>query len=124
VIVREPTAFTAKYWLSSWSALDLGLGWSFDDETSFHVHGDFLAHKFDLIHLERGAMPLYLGVGARAKVPDHGDTRVGVRVPFGISYLTPDIPLEVFAELAPVIDVTPGTHLRWNGGVGIRYYFK
>jgi hypothetical protein len=124
VIVGEPTAFTAKYWLSGWSALDLGLGWSFEDRTSFHLHGDFLAHKFDLFRIDRGELPLYLGVGARLKVPDHGENRVGIRVPVGIAYLTPDVPLEVFAELAPVIDVTPATQLKWNGGVGIRYYFK
>ena len=120
----EPTGLSMKYWFSDITAADLGTAWSFEDHGSFQLHGDFLWHKFDLFHVPRGELPLYFGVGGRVKVPDHGDTRAGVRFPLGIAYEFPDVPLELFAEIAPILDLTPSTEGRLNGGVGLRYYFR
>jgi hypothetical protein len=113
-----------KYWLSRETAVDVGLAWSFEDEKSFHLHGDYLFHIFDLVLVDYGELPLYVGVGGRVKVPDHGDTRAGVRLPVGVAYEFPDAPVELFAEVAPIVDLTPATQLRWNGGVGVRFYFR
>jgi hypothetical protein len=120
----EPTGLSMKYWFSDITAADLGTAWSFEDHGSFQLHGDFLWHKFDLFHVPRGELPVYFGVGGRVKIPDHGDTRAGVRVPIGIAYEFPDVPLELFGEVAPILDLTPSTEGRLNGGVGIRYYFR
>jgi hypothetical protein len=38
-------------------------------------------------------------------------------------YLIPNSQFEVFAEVAPILDLAPSTSLEWNGGVGFRYYF-
>ena len=124
LLVGEPTGLSLKYWLSEKNAVDLGAAWSFEDHSAFQLHSDFLTHKFDLFPINSGELPLYFGVGGRVKIPDHGSTRAGVRVPVGISYLFADIPVEVFAEVAPIVDVTPATQLRFNGGIGVRYYFK
>jgi len=99
------------------------VGWAFEDHDSFHLHGDYLWHAFDLVPVNYGKLPLYFGVGGRVKVPDEGESRVGVRLPVGVSFLFQNAPVEVFAEIAPVVDVAPATQLRFNGGVGIRYYF-
>src|SRR5260370_26870117 len=123
-IFGEPTGLSMKYWLSDIPAVDLGTAWSFEDHGSFQLHGDFLWHKFDLFRVPRGELPLYFGVGGRVKVPDHGDTRAGIRLPIGIAYEFPDVPIEIFGEVAPVLDLTPSTEGRINGGVGIRYYFR
>jgi len=50
--------------------------------------------------------------------------RVGVRVPVGISYLFDSVPVDLFLEVAPVVDLVPSTGLGWNSGIGIRYYFQ
>ncbi len=122
-LVGEPTGAGMKLWLSSKTAVDAGAGWSFADPDGFQVHGDFLFHKFDLFHTSSGELPLYFGVGGRVKFVDHGDNRAGIRGPVGVSYLIPNSRLELFAEVAPIVDVAPSTRLQWNGGIGLRYYF-
>jgi len=123
-MLGEPIGVSAKVWLSDKLALDGGLGWSFVDPDGCQLHGDVLFHKFDLLRADTRDLPLYVGVGGRVKFPEHGDNRAGIRVPVGIAYLMPQQRLEFYAEVAPVLDVAPSTTLEWNGGIGIRYYFK
>jgi hypothetical protein len=124
VIIGEPTGFTMKYWLSNPTAIDLTAAWSFDEPGYFELNSDFLYHKFDIIKIDQGELPLYFGIGGRVAIPEHGDTRVGVRIPLGIAYEFHGVPLEIFGELAPIVDFAPSTQARLNGGIGIRFYFR
>ncbi len=95
-----------------------------DDHTDFYLHGDLLVHKFDLFNVPKGRMPLYFGGGVFVKFRDDDyDDKVGVRVPVGISYMFEGMPVDIFAELAPGIDLSPSTRIDFTGGVGIRYWF-
>ena len=123
-LIGEPMGVGVKAWLSETTAIDGGAGWSFADPDGFQLHGDFLFHKFDLFHIESGELPLYFGVGGRVKFVEHGDNRAGIRGPVGVSYLLPNSRLEFFAEVAPVLDLAPFTRLEWNGGIGVRFYFR
>jgi len=123
ILAGEPTSLSAKMWLSGATAVDAGAGWSFVDPDGFQLHADFLYHFFNLLHLGKGELPLYIGVGGRVKFVEHGDNRAGLRGPVGLAYLIPNSHLEAFAEVAPVLDVSPSTRLEWNGGAGLRYYF-
>lgn len=169
-MVGEPTGLTAKTWVSERSAFDLGVGWSFDGETSLHVHASYLWHFYDLVAIEEGKLPFYIGLGVRYKQVDsrvirttvvttetpatengegedageNGETngegagnqttttvervedgrdRVGVRIPIGVAYHFPRHRMEVFGEVAPIIDITPTSKLSINAAVGIRFYF-
>ena len=122
VLAGEPTSLSGKVWLSETTAVDVGAGWSFVDPDGFQLHGDFLYHLF-LLHPGKGELPLYFGVGGRVKFVEHGSNRAGLRGPVGLAYLFPNSHLEAFAEVVPVLDVSPSTRLEWNGGVGLRYYF-
>lgn len=121
VIVGEPTGVTAKYWIDDRSAFDAAAAWSLEGRSSFHLHGTWLFHRFDLIEVERGDLPVYYGVGARVKTG--GKDRVGVRVPVGIAYHFDNVPVELFGELAPILDIAPSTSLRINAAIGGRWYF-
>lgn len=123
VLAGEPVGASAKLWLSEKTAIDAGAGWSWVDPHGFQLHGDFLFHKFNLFHVGEGELPLYFGVGGRVKFVEHGDNRAGIRGPVGLSYFIPHSRFEVFAEVAPILDVAPTTSLEWNGGVGFRFYF-
>ena len=48
-------------------------------------------------------------------------TALGMRLPFGVSYLMDDPPLDVFAELAPRVNVTPSTNFGLDVMLGVRY---
>jgi hypothetical protein len=122
-MLGEPLGLGMKFWLSDAVAVDGGVGWSFPDPDGCQLHADVLFHKFDLWRAEARDVPVYIGVGGRGKFVDRGDNRAGLRIPVGVAYLLRPQRLEIYAEIAPVVDFAPTTTLRWNGGVGIRFYF-
>ena len=124
IIVGEPTGATAKYWLNDTLAIDGAAGWSFHDHTDFYLHTDLLWHKLDLIPVARGRLAGYVGAGGLVRFrDDHYDNEFGVRVPVGVSYMLDNAPVDVFAEIAPALDVAPSVRGEITGGVGIRYWF-
>ena len=128
VIVGEPTGITAKHWLDETTAIDLAFGASFEGRTSLHLHGDYLWHNFTVFPVDQGQLPIYYGVGARYKDnrAQSGNTRdkFGIRVPVGVAYHLENRPLELFAELVPILDLTPRTRVSLNAAVGFRIYFQ
>ena len=121
-ILGKPTGVSLKYFLNDTIAVDAAVGWDFHDE-SVPVYGDLLWHKFDLITVPRGQLPFYLGVGGRVEIRSHDEDRVGLRVPFGASYIFDSLPLDVFAEIAPILDFTPSVRGGFTVGIGARWWF-
>ena len=121
ILVGEPTGISLKTWTGSRTALDFAIAWSFGRHDALHLHVDYLFHNFNLFKVEKGDLVLFYGVGGRVKAVER--TRVGVRIPIGISYLFEKDPLEIFFELGPILDLAPGTDFTMTGGIGIRYYF-
>jgi hypothetical protein len=99
------------------------VGWSFHRETDLYLHSDVLWHNFELFPVAQGQLPLYLGVGGRVKIREHAEDRLGVRVPIGVSYIFEDLPLDIFAEVAPVLDFAPSTRGGFTLGIGARWWF-
>ena len=129
IIVGEPTGLSLKNWLTGSTAFDLALAWSFADEGSFHIHGDYLIHKYDLFKVDKGKLPLYYGVGARVRARNGGpgendDVNLGIRIPVGLSYLFQNDPFDLFLEVVPILDLTPETDVTLNASLGGRYYFQ
>ena len=131
VIAGEPTGLSLKYWLDDQHAIDGAVAWSFWDHDGFQLHADYLWHNFDLLNPESASdrLPVYYGVGARLKVEDDerrhdGDTVFGIRVPLGISYLFENAPFDIFAEVVPVLDLTPDVDLDLNAAIGLRFYIQ
>lgn len=122
LIIGEPTGFSFKYWMSSTTAVDAALAWSFVDDGAFHIHADYILHSFDLIRIPEGKMPFYYGIGGRLKTSD--DARLGVRVPLGLAYLFQKAPVDIFLEVVPILDLTPKTDFKINAAIGARYFFN
>ncbi len=122
IILGEPTGFSAKGWVDSRSAIDAGLAWSFLHETTFHVHIDYLLHTETVT--KRREMPVYYGIGGRIKAGSGGGDRIGIRIVGGMVYFVPDAPIDIFAEIVPILDFSPSTDLQLNVGIGARYYFN
>jgi len=121
-VFGEPTGASLKYWLNDTMAVDGVIGVGFHEETDFYLHSSFLWHKFDLFSVPKGRLPLYFGVGPRLKLRD-GQERFGVRVPVGVSYMFEDTPVDVFLEVAPILDFTPSVRGGFTVGIGARYWF-
>ncbi len=120
VIVGEPTGISFKRWTGDRNAVDGALAWSFKDPEALHIHADYLWHFMDVIQVDEGQLPLYVGVGGKIRFAD--DFNLGIRVPFGITYLFEGAPLDVFLEVVPILDLTPATDFDFNAAIGIRYY--
>jgi len=121
-VLGEPTGVSVKYWTGSATAFDGAVSWSLRDEhEDMYIHGDFLWHDFSLIEDESGRIPVYYGIGGRIIMVD--DPRIGARIPVGISWLLGGAPLDLFIEVAGVLDLVPDTDFDVNGGIGIRFVF-
>lgn len=127
IIAGEPTGLSFKTWMDNKSAVDAGLGWSFVKEGSLHIHADYLYH-FGGIDVSSGNMPFYIGVGGRIKIKNRdkgdSDSKIGVRVPVGITYIPSSTPIDLFLEVVPILDLTPKSDLEFNAAIGIRYYIN
>ncbi|MCK4234889.1 hypothetical protein KAU34_04890 [candidate division WOR-3 bacterium] len=127
IIIGEPTGFSLKFWQSRRTAIDLALAWNFGDDY-FHIHGDYLYHiPIRLEGRSRSTLLWYLGIGARLKFRSGGrnnNTAFGIRGVGGIEFLPREIPIDLFAEIAPVMNIIEDTKLELEGGVGIRYNFN
>jgi hypothetical protein len=131
VIVGEPTGFSLKKWLNDRDAIDAAAAWSFSENDSFQLHADYLRHKHELLKAPTlpGELLVYFGAGARiifkesnGRGEDDDDTFVGIRIPLGITYLFVETPVDIFAEIVPILDIAPETDLDINAAIGIRYY--
>ena len=122
LIVGEPTGISGKIWTGSSTAFDGGLAWSFIDENAFQIHADYLFHNFRLISVSEGKLPFYYGIGARLKTAN--DVQLGVRVPLGLNYIFQYVPVDIFIEVVPILDLIPKTDFQINAALGARYYFN
>jgi len=120
VMAGEPTGLSSKYWLSRATAADFGLAWSID--SYLHVHADIMMHKFDLINVSKGELPVYIGLGARILLTSP-DLSLGVRVPVGLNYHFGSAPFDLFFEVVPIMNLTPATEFDFNAAIGFRYFF-
>jgi len=134
VIIGEPTGISAKLWTSHVNAFDFGLGWSiggdrigkyngnYNGGSRVHFHMDYLWHAFEVIHsTER--FPLYYGIGGHINSGGGYDGSVAVRGVFGIVWLPPNTPIDVFLELVPSLQLTSSSGFGIDAGVGARYFF-
>lgn len=121
VLLGEPTGISAKLRLGPTSALDAAAAWSFTKNGAFYFHGDYLFHFNDVLHVNPGELPVYVGIGGKLLLKD--DPRLGARIPLGLAYEFAEAPLDVFFEIAPGVGIFPETDIDFGGGIGIRYYF-
>jgi hypothetical protein len=122
IVIGEPTGVSFKQWMPGGTAVAGAAAWSFEDEGAFHAHVDYLFHRPGPPEADAGRVLFYAGIGGRIKA-EEDDSRIGVRVPLGLDYVFAGPPLDVFFEVAPILDLAPSTDFHVNGGVGIRYYF-
>lgn len=134
IIVGEPTGVAGKLYLDNDTAVAGALG-SAVVSGGLHVHADYLYHPWILTDEEAFVLPAYVGPGVRLLADDRGrgndsDFHIGIRGVAGIMFDFKRTPLDVFVEVAGVIDyVTSDDETRrgldagLNAGLGVRYYF-
>jgi len=125
LILGSPFGASGKYWFNEKLGLDAAFG---------AINGDFACHSTIIVHLknflsnfipnpQKGNLTFNLGMGLRLRTRDKADDQFGIRFLGGASYYFDNAPLEIFAEAAPILRLTPDLGSLVDGGVGIRYYF-
>ncbi len=64
-----------------------------------------------------GNFVVYYGPGAHLKIKE-STSRLGVRGVIGILWLPGETNLDLFVEVAPILDIIPATKFDFAGGVG------
>jgi hypothetical protein len=133
VIIGSPTGLSVKYEITDKEAVDAALGGSFLGESGVQLHADFLLQPVHLFDDEDGvfSLPLYFGIGMRfldeSRPNMSNGVRLGVRVPVGLAFEFHHIPLDVFVEVALVVDFLRPSGDKFgadlNAGIGVRYWF-
>ncbi len=125
VIIGQPTGFSVKSWVNQINALEFGLGFSFSkNDSHVHIHADYLWHSFDAIKSTEKFV-LYYGPGLKLKTGSKNDNAVlGIRGVIGLAWMASKVPIDVFLEVAPVLNFVPGTGFNIDAGFGARYYFE
>ena len=122
VATISPTGLSFKVWQTRITAFDLFAEWDFDGE-KYNFHADYMTHDYERLNAKETLMMFYHGYGIRIINEGGADekTALGLRMPFGVSYLMDDPPLDVFGELAPRINVLPSTNFGLDVMIGVRY---
>lgn len=137
-VLGEPSGLTAKYWLDEKQAVVGGLAFSFGN--FFELTVDYLYHfpgAFGHATPFASQLTPYVGGGAVLLFSSsntitvnrlyfqstNGTVGFGLRIPLGIEWRVPTIPLGVFLEFSPGLGLVPATYAIFQGGIGARYYF-
>ncbi len=133
LVIGEPTGIAAKLYLDDDQAVQGAVGAAFIGG-GLLVQADYLWHPWILEDRDGFTLPVYLGPGVR--VIDYRDGRetdlfaVGVRGVIGILFDFKEVPLDVFLEVAGIVEWQLGSIDEERGlapgvgaGIGARYYF-
>jgi hypothetical protein len=125
----EPSGIAAKWWLGERLALNGRVSWSAVDQDTgeLFLATDLLVHTFGIFEAEAGQewrLPLYVGIGGQLTRPDdETGTVFGLRLPVGITFMPLRIPVDVFAEIGPVMQFGDARTFTFTAGVGFLLFF-
>jgi len=99
-------------------AIDGAIGFN-----GFSVHADYLWHDWDLFpRPAAGKFAGYIGVGGEIAIDN--TSQIGARLVMGFEYDMVKHPIEMFVEIAPVLNIWEKADTELDDGFGVRYYFK
>ena len=121
VIAGQPSGLSVNYLLGSRVSVDGAFAWSFIDNGSLYVHGDMQYRIFEIVNIDPGNLIFVSGIGARLLFLSN--INLGLRIPVGLSFNFRRVPIELFLEIAPTLELIPATKFSAGAAVGVRYYF-
>ena len=122
VILGNPTSLSVKYWTANVTAIDASIGYRYGSTNDLYLNTDFLFHLW-AIQKDEGLIRFYFGAGAGLGFIS--DLSFSVRIPAGAALFLSKIPLELFAEIVPTLQIigVGNTRFRMEGDIGARWDF-
>ncbi len=121
VMVGDPTGVSVRFSHETDRSLTGGAGLSMGGSEVTFQGNHIWIHRDALYWQGETAFDFYWGAGGRIEFDD--DIELGVRAPFGLMKSVLDQKAEIFAEVAPVIQIVPKTKFSPELFVGFRYFF-
>ena len=103
-----------------------GVGWPYGAAVEADANVLLTVVELPIDNVPDTHYPVWLGAGARLRVvPGYAPYAFdwGLRVPVGVGVEHDRLPIEVFAEVVPIISLWPVPYGAVEGGVGARFYF-
>lgn len=141
VELGAPTSLNVKFMVAPNQGIVLGIGGGIWYDYSLSLHTDYLWHPL-VGQFNSGSFSAFAGVGAwtslgfggpNYKAPHFGyyqpfysgvePVALGARVPLGLTVAFNEVPVEVFVEVVPSLEVFPAIGVFGQGGLGARFYF-
>ena len=126
-MLGDPTAFSFKGHLGNSKYFDAALAYNTGPADEIYIHGDYIIERQEHFQIDDEVFNLYYGIGARLYVADtkkHKDElHFGPRVPIGVAYNIKDPSVEIFGEIAAIMDIAPETDVDIDLSIGARYWF-
>jgi len=123
VIFGEPTGIDFKVHINEVNAFEAAVAWSLSSTNNLHLQLDYLIHKYGIITVSKGQLPIFFGIGGRVEFREDADDLWGARVPVGVDYYFESAPFDIFGEIVPVVDIYPDLDLNLEGAIGARFWF-
>ncbi len=120
IVLGEPVGISAKLKTGFNNAYDFAFASSARENRTMLLQADYLWHNFDPTNLESGSIPVYYGLGLRLIFSN--DAILGIRVPIGLNHQLTTAPVDIFAELVPILDLTPSISFNFGAGLGVRFW--
>ena len=119
-VIGEPTGLNAQFFWNKNTAVDFTAAWSMGDWMM--LAGDYQIYNY--IGDAPREWRWYYGLGAFLKFPEDEDLKLGFRVPLGVKYHFPYSIIDIWAEIAPGIELIDDTNAILHGGLGLTLWLK
>ena len=117
-----PSGLSLQFYKSQGMSTDLLFAYDFNNFFFMNIHGLWNTHLDNGGHFHVFYGPgAFIGIQRLRSEFLNDEVSAGVSGNFGINLVISR--LELFAQVTPRLEVTPGTHLNYGGGVGLRFFF-
>jgi hypothetical protein len=122
-VIGAPIGISGNYFTSQNQSIDAVLAFNFGGHHTY-FHSTFLRHHQKTLFIDGVGIDSFWGLGARIQIKSRQDDyNFGPRLSGGFLYKVRSSPVDIFCEVALIVDLIEDTGLAANLGVGARYYF-
>lgn len=127
IILGDPTGLSGKMKLNEAHSLDGALAYSSGKHSGTQFHADYLWDRARTWATDQGPLHMYYGLGGRLisynDEHKHSQISLGPRGSLGLSFDIHNPNIELFGELAAILELTPDISADIDAGIGARIRF-
>lgn len=123
IIVGDPTGIAVKFLNSGYRHFNGAVAWDSgnkNNDGSLYMHADYIFKKWNINAGGATNFQALLGGGLAL---DTGSESLGLRIPFGVTYIFSEVPVDAYIELVPGLSLVPSSDFFVDAAFGIRFLF-